>query len=110
MRCGRGAPRTRFGPAILGRHEEATVLQHTIKTVIRHGGQSGYAGECVEIPVVTLPSLVASASSFTHSQGACQASPCPTRRHSSDAHRASALGARYGNVPEETLHSHFYSE
>jgi predicted RNase H-like HicB family nuclease len=29
------------------------VLQHTIKAVIRPGEQSGYVGECVEIPVVT---------------------------------------------------------
>ena len=29
------------------------MLQHTIKAVIRPGEQSGYVGECVEIPVVT---------------------------------------------------------
>ena len=28
-------------------------LQHTIKAVIRPGEQSGYVGECLEIPVVT---------------------------------------------------------
>ena len=28
-------------------------LQHTITAVIRPGEQSGYAAECVEIPVVT---------------------------------------------------------
>ena len=28
-------------------------LQHTIKAVIRPGEQSGYVGECVEVPVVT---------------------------------------------------------
>jgi predicted RNase H-like HicB family nuclease len=27
--------------------------QHTIKAVIRHGEQSGYVAECLEIPVVT---------------------------------------------------------
>ena len=29
------------------------LLQHTIKAVVRHGEQSGYVAECVEIPVVT---------------------------------------------------------
>jgi len=29
------------------------MLQRTIKAVIRTGEQSGYAGECLEIPVVT---------------------------------------------------------
>ena len=28
-------------------------LQHTIKAVIRPGEQSGYVGECLEVPVVT---------------------------------------------------------
>jgi len=28
-------------------------LQHTIKAIIRHGEQSGYVAECMEIPVVT---------------------------------------------------------
>jgi predicted RNase H-like HicB family nuclease len=28
-------------------------LQHTIKAAIRHGDQSGYVAECLEIPVVT---------------------------------------------------------
>ena len=28
-------------------------LQHTIKAVIRPGGQSGFVAECVEIPVVS---------------------------------------------------------
>ncbi len=28
-------------------------VQHTIKAVIRHGEDSGYVAECVEIPVVT---------------------------------------------------------
>ena len=28
-------------------------LQRTIKAVIRHGEESGYVGECLEIPVVT---------------------------------------------------------
>lgn len=30
-----------------------TVLQRTIKAVIRAGDQSGYVAECLEIPVVT---------------------------------------------------------
>jgi len=32
---------------------EVTVLQRTIKAVIRPGEQSGYVAECLEIPVVT---------------------------------------------------------
>ena len=28
-------------------------LQHTIKAVIRPGEQSGYMGECLEVPVIT---------------------------------------------------------
>ena len=28
-------------------------LQHTIKAVIRHGEESGYVAECVEVAVVT---------------------------------------------------------
>ena len=28
-------------------------LQHTIKALIRPGEQSGYVGECAEVPVVT---------------------------------------------------------
>jgi predicted RNase H-like HicB family nuclease len=32
---------------------EARVLQRTIKAVIRPGDESGFVGECLEIPVVT---------------------------------------------------------
>ncbi len=32
---------------------EITMLQRTIKAVIRPGDQSGYVAECLEIPVVT---------------------------------------------------------
>jgi predicted RNase H-like HicB family nuclease len=32
---------------------EGQVLQRTIKAVIRPGEQSGFVGECLEIPVVT---------------------------------------------------------
>ena len=33
--------------------ETLMTLQHTIKAVIRPGEQSGYVGECLEVPVVT---------------------------------------------------------
>jgi predicted RNase H-like HicB family nuclease len=35
------------------RQMEGRVLQRTINAVIRPGDQSGFVGECVEIPVIT---------------------------------------------------------
>lgn len=34
-------------------HQKMKSLQHTIKTIIRRGEESGYIAECVEVAVVT---------------------------------------------------------
>jgi predicted RNase H-like HicB family nuclease len=69
--------------------EEATVLQRTIKAVIRPGDQSGYVAECVEIPVVT--------------QGATLDEVTQNLREAVELHLAGEDLAALGLAPDPTI-------